>query len=358
MQSDTDQGQDEAIEGPLSLGLTTTGVEHFVGRGQKTRKVRFFDGGEEFGMEFPEIGFRVLQKLAMTGMVSRVERHITRFGAQRAGLMDLARCFATSVVYRQFETRLWEILAKSDVLIQWNRAFPKLTVSADLMPQGQAVQLLIQKARPGILAAKNEVLSFVQGRIQRDPKSLPEEKKQLTLLSIRYLNAVDPVIWTLIATCKDNNAAQSLLHSLKDLLGQYVNRSELPEYLACLLAELVILTMQGTSDVTGVGEQDTGIHVSFDLGSTRKSQEERTRLRIMVGSGNSDPASIKALVEQPVSTGRGGMAAAGGEGGLELGRYYLSYVHDACRRMGITMDSFVNQVPHSRKVLTHLVLTI
>lgn len=361
MQTDLETTQDEKISGPLCFGLSGSGVEYFVSRGQKARKVHFFDGGEEFGIEFPDISIKVLQKLAMTGMVSRVERSITQFGTQRASLMDLTRCFATSVVYRQFETRLWEILVKSDVLIQWNRSYPKLTVSPDQVPQGPAIQLLVEKAKAGILAAKQEILSFVQNRIQLDVKSLPEEKKALTLLAIRYINAIDPVVWTLLATCKDPYASTTLSKALKDLLGQYISRSELPEYLACLLVELVILMNQGKAESAVMADADSrvGVHVSFDLGVTRKSQEERTRLRILIGSDGCEAASIKALVESQSGAPSKGLAGAAGVGaGLDLGRYYLSYVMEACRKMDISVDSFVNMVPHSKKVLVNLILTI
>jgi len=369
MQKTEGTGQIDVIEGPFLLGLSPEGVESFIAVGRKAQRIRFFEGTEEFGLEMPNLSFKELLKLAMTGMVSRLQRTVTRFAQERKALMETTRCFASAVVYRQFETRLWTVIEKSDLLIQWNRLYPKLHVAPGVPLQTQAFKLLVQKTQPGILEAKQAVLSVVQRQIQTDPKALPEEKKERILLAIRYINTIDPVIWMLIVASKEEKARVQMLDTLRKLLSEYINRSELPEYLSYLLAELVL--MLADVHIADVPMPEAlvheGVHVSFELGRLRKSQEERTKVKILIGNDSGDVDALRSLFDQQgaVQVGNKGLNGFFGSNGMNsnannsnLGLYYLSYLTEACRKMDISMDSFVNVVPGSQKALVNLILTL
>jgi len=366
-----DTGADDIISGPLGIGIDREGVENFVQRGQKVKKLRFFDGSEEFGLELPSISYRSLQKMAMTGLVTRIERSVTDFARQRTPVMDLTRCFAIATVYRQFETRLWEILAKSELLISWNRANPRLNIGPGVNSASQTFQMLISRAKEGILGYKQEILKAVQSSIALDTKTLVDEKKALTLLAIRYLNAIDASIWLLLATSRDEITAGNLVNDLRKLLIQYVGRSELPEYLALMLVELVVVVGNVTGDSGGWTESEAArpVYISYQLGSLRKSQEERTKVHIQVGNETSEFSALRTRVDQQGNANlkhksldtffAGGQGqATGGEGTSELGLYYLSYLKEACRTMDISLDSFVNAVPHTKRTLINLILAI
>ena len=367
----------DIIAGPLSIGLSPDGVENFLQKGQKVRKIRFFDGGEEFGLELPSITARSLQKMAMTGMVTRVERSVSDFSKQRKHIMNLTSSFAIATVYRQFETRLWEIIGKSDLLISWNRANPRLNIGPGVNLAAQAFQMLIAKTKDGILAYKQEVLKSVQANIARIAKASNDEKKDLTLLAIRYLNAIDPVVWLLLVTSKDVQTAAALVSELQKLLIQYVGRSELPEYLALMLVELVVVVgnVQGDGESVKNTDGPQTVYVSYVLGSLRKSQEERTKMTIQIGNEASEFSSLRTRVDQQANANlkhrsldaffagvkgntAGGAPISGDSGTNELGMYYLSYLKEACHKMDISLDSFVNAIPHTKRTLINLVLAI
>ena len=376
MQQAREPESDDLIMGPLNIGLSPVGVENFLQKGQKVRKVRFFDGGEEFGLELPTVTFRSLQKMAMTGMVTRVECAVTDFVRQRKHIMNLTNCFAIATVYRQFENRLWDIIGKSDLLISWNRANPRLNIGPGVNSSAQAFQLLISKTKDGILAYKHEVLKSVQANIAKIAKASNDEKKDLTLLAIRYLNAIDPIVWLLLVTSKDNMTAGQLVSELQKLLIQYVGRSELPEYLALMLVELVVVVgnVQGDGETTRTSDVPPAVFVSFALGTLRKSQEERTKLHIQIGNEGGEFNALRLKVDQQASANLRhrsldtffagskpnnplpGKSAT--EGTNELGLYYLSYLKEACQKMEISLDSFVNAVPHTKRSLVNMVLAI
>lgn len=390
--------KDETIDGPLTLALTPTGVDGFLQRGQKIKKHRFFDGTEDYGLDLPVVSFRALQKMAMTGVVYKIERSTCYFAKERKHLMELTKCFAQSTVYRQFERRMWEIISKSELSVQWNRTYPRLNIGPGINTQAQAFQVLLEKSKDFIVARKQEVLKAVQTVIQKDSKSLDDEKRALILLAIRYINAIDPVVWLVIAMSKDSGSAGAVVAELQKLLVQYVGRSELPEYLALMIVELILMVsgVKADSELSSAGEKNELVHISFELGSLKKSQEERTRVRIQIGNEGSDFQGLRTIIDQSSSlnlreksldvffsgggmteisrqgsllprsggmqTARPGSGATGTaepkNGGNELGIYYLSYLKDACKKMDISFDSFVNIVPHTNRTLINLVLAI
>jgi hypothetical protein len=368
---------EEIIQGPLNIALSAIGVDGFVKRGQKLRKLRFFDGSEDFGMEMPLMAFKSLQKMAMTGLVYRIEQSVADFARQRRDLMSLARCFAVATVYRQFEKRLWEIIAKNELLVQWNRSHPRLLINAEVNSQSPAMQTLLAKAAEGILAAKQEVLKVVQASIMKGQRTLPDEKRALTLLAIRYLNAVDPAVWLLLATATDPMARDAMLAELQKLLLVYVGRSELPEYLALMMAEMAVIV--GKVGCADDGEEGAAcgslVYVSYELGSVKKSQEERAKVRIQIGNEANDFTDLKSRFDQQGNTRKsldtfmasgsrreGSLVAdavSGMEGvGTDMGVYYLSCLKDACKKMDISIDSFVNIIPHTKRTLINLVLAV
>ena len=367
---------EEIIRGPLNIALSPNGVDSFVKRGQKLRKLRFFDGSEDFGMEMPSMQFKSLQKMAMTGMVYKIEQSVTSFAQQRRDLMSLARCFAVATIYRQFETRLWEIIAKNELLVQWNRTHPRLIINATVNSSAPAMQSLLTKASEGILGNKQEVLRKVQAQIGQDQKTLPDEKKALTLLAIRYLNAIDPSIWLLLATSTDPFARTALVTELQKLLIQYVGRSELPEYLALMLVELVVIVGKVACEDDAAAEVcEERVFISYELGTTKKSQEERAKVRIQVGNEANDFVDLKNRFDhQGISKKSLDSFMAGGSrregnlvvdtmsgldgGGQDLGMYYMTCLKEVCKKMDISIDSFVNIIPHTKRTLINLILAV
>lgn len=360
------QEKNEILQGPLKLAFTSQGTEELLSRGQKPKKFKFFDTSEHFGMELPQIPAKSLQKMAMAGSISRIERSITSFSHQRSSVMALTRYFGYAFLYRQFETRLWEIFLKSELVTQWNRQYPRMNMNAETNTQAQAFQLLIAKAQDQILAYKQEVLGGIQAKIQADPKSLPEEKKSRLLQAIRYLNAIDPAIWLLFALSKDPAATQVLIRDLKLLLTTYVERSELPEYLALMLVELVVIvgniTSMGLSAPLGTGNNHEPVFLSYELGVLKKSQEEKMRVRIVLGNETKGYEGIKSKIDHsapPAGTKAKSLDSYFGEGrNQDLGLMYLSYVKEASHKMDIFFDSFVNQIPHSKQTLVNITLTL
>lgn len=363
MSSNVSDAKTELIVGPLSLGLSPPGIEQFIKMGQKARRIRFFDGAEEFGVELPQVEFKSLLKMAMTGMVQRIERLVDRFGHQRVSLMDLTRCFATAMVYRQFETKLWEVLQRSDVVIQWNRSNAKLVLNPNTNTQAQIFQLLVAKSKDTILTCKQTVLAVVQKKIVQDVRLLEEERKSLLLLSIRYLNTIDPVIWLVLANSRDDQATSQLEQDLQNLLAQYISRSELPEYLSYLMTELTLMlaNIQPDSSPMPGGDRHEPVWVSFELGVLKKSQQERTKVKILIGNEGSDFEGLRGKIDQQSKISNSGQRNDGIEGlgnASELGLYYMTCLKDACRTMDVGFESFVNVVPHSKRTLINLVLTV
>jgi len=362
MSNAQDHDKEELLEGPFKIALSPQGAESFATRGQKIKKYQFLDGTEQFGIEMPSISSKALQKMAMSGSIHKIERSIQSFAKQRRGVMDLTRYFGFSVLFKQFEIKLWEIVLKSEVTTQWNRQYPRLNLNANTNTKNQAFTMLLEKAKESILQFKQQALASVQTRIQADPKALPDEKKARLLQAIRFLNAIDPVVWLLLATSKDPVATNVLLQDIQRLLVSYNERSELPEYLALMLVELVVIvgnvsTMGLSSPISGMESHDS-VFISYEMNTLKKSQEEKTRVRIVLGNQASGFEELKTRIDSSASGQKSLDSYFGDSRNQDLGLMYLQYVQDACRKMNIFFDSFANTAPNSRRTLVNINLTI
>ncbi|KGE71558.1 hypothetical protein [Spirochaeta lutea] len=356
------------IQGPLTVTLHDDGVDYFMQKGQRLFKQNLFDGTQAYGLTFPKSEAKGLQRMAVLGYINRIEHPVSNIAYERANLIDLTKLLGYGMLYRQFDSRVWDILLNSDLTNAWNRQYPKLAISFGVDTRKLGLTPVLQANESAITAFKQTILRAMQGLIMQNGKLLEEEKRKQMFLAIRFINMVDPFVWLLLTVFNQHPSARNLLGEIQQLLVSYLTKTEAPEYLALMLIELVLIV--GNIQASGIeGEEVMGhesVFLSYEISSRKREQGERTRLRITLAQQQSDFEMLRDEVESKkhINLREKSLDAFfersstnDAVSNREIGMYYLSYLKDACRRMNISFESFVNVIPGSNQTMMNLVMT-
>ena len=355
------------IQGPLTVTLHDDGVDYFIQKGQRISKVNLFDGSQEHGLVFPSSEAKGLQRMAVVGYIHRIEYGIKNISRERANIIDLAKLMSYGMLYRQFDSRVWDSIINSELTSLWNRQYPKLSISFGVDTRRMGLSKVLQANEDAITAFKQSLLRSVQEVVGQNQKLLEEEKRKQMFLAIRFINMVDPFVWLLLVVFRNSPGSQDLLSQIQRLLVSYLNKSESPEYLALMLIELVII-VGGITAIGVEGEEKVGhdpVSLTLEFSNRKREQGERTRMRITLARQQSDYESLREEVEDKKHLNlKEKSLDAFFEGGQDhamtnrdIGMYYLSYLKDACRKMNISFESFVNIVPSTNQTVMNLVFT-
>ncbi len=356
------------IQGPLIIGLHDDGVAIHLQNRQKVGKVRMFDGLEIYGYEIPSADARQLQQMAVNGFMSRTEFSTDNISRDRKNLIDITKLLTYGMLYRQFDARIWDIIMESGMTTMWNRQFPKVSIGFGMNVRNAGIMAVIKKNEAAITAFKQGLLKSIQQKVVNNPNTLDDEKRKKMYLAIRYLNMVDPVVWLLLTVYREHPEAQMLLEELRTSLGVYLDRSDSPEYLALMLIEMIIIVGGIMSEGGGAAEAALGhqsVRISMDFSAKKREKGERTKMRILIARNEQDFESLRDRVDSKSNINLKeksldnffAMGIGSEMQNKDLGLYYLSYLKDACKKMNISFESFVNYIPSSRQSMMNLILT-
>lgn len=356
------------ILGPLIIGLHDDGVALHLQKNQRLTKVTMFDGLQLYGYQVPRVEARQLQQLAVNGFMSRTEFSTDNIARDRKNLIDITKLLTYGMLYRQFDSRIWDIIMDSTLRNMWNRSFPKVAIGFGMNARNSGIMAVIKKNEDAITEFKQGLLKAVQQKIVSDPNSLADERKKKMYLAIRYLNMVDPVVWLLLTVYRDHSEAKDLLRDLQTSLSVYLDRSDSPEYLALMLIEMIIIAGGIMAEGGGAEEAALGhdpVRISMDFSPRKREKNERTKMRILIARSQQDFEELRQRVDsksniqlREKSLDNFFAMGVGAEmRNKDLGLYYLSYLKDACRKMNISFESFVNYIPTSKQSMMNLILT-
>lgn len=363
-----DAQKNTPIQGPLTLTLHDDGADYFIQKGQRIAKVKLFDGTEEFGIVFPSSEAKGIQRMAVVGYIHRIEYTCKAIVDERSNIIDLTKLMSYGMLYRQFDARVWDILLSSELAALWNRQYPKLSISFGMDTRKLGLAKVFQANEATITTFKQMILRAIQEMVAANAKLLEEEKRKQMFLAIRFINMVDPFVWLLLAIFQNTPGSQNLLKEIQRLLITYLTKSDSPEYLSLMLIELILIVggitaASGTEDLGSAGHDP--VYVGFQFSARKREYGERTRMRVTIARGDAEYSTLKHVVDtkNTLDLREKSLDAFFVEAGeqsymnKDIGMYYLSYLKDACKKMNINFESYVNVVPSTNQSIMNLVLT-
>ena len=376
---------------PLKVILTEEGASHFISNKKRLLRFRLVDNAEEYGISLNQFSPQSLQNMILIGYVSKIEISMSEFVSVRQEIMDLSKVVVYSLLYKQFDRQVFSDLIKTDCVRKYNRANPSQLIDERTKMSDKQLRATLTEKQATLNAARKEILDPIWKDIMENKEYSVEEKNIYLLMSEKFLNKLSLMNWYIITkfykpNSKTNDFPQINL-AIKHLLQIYMEKSKLAEYISILVMELALNCENGNmrkeakimySDVDDpnvliydpeVREKIVAelkrkhelVFLSWKLGGGSSAIGKQGRLQITLYNKDDEFQEVKENIETKASADTSKSSLIDfyrelpeGEGSMDLGLYYLSYLDDACKKVNVKFESMVNQFTSSDLTVINL----
>lgn len=385
------QGKKTVIELPLKVILTDAGTTFFINNKKTLKKFKLADNVEEYGIFLDKFTPPSLQRLIMIDYVNKIELATTEFLRIRQEVMDLTKLITYSMLYRQFDGYVFQQVMASELIKNWNRKNPSNIIDEKTKINDQTLQTWLRSKYDELETMKESVLAPMHAFITKNTNLQPDEKNVQLLLSEKFLNNLRPFVWFILNKFKELDGYEELLKKIRTTLAEYMEKAKLGEFLALNVMELVTnaensnlkreakTLFKGTVDINSVlfdpgirrqvmeslKQKGDVVYVSWKLGSRGASIGIQGKLTVTIYNKESQYEKMRETIDEKKSADLKKKSLTDfykelpqEEANTELGLYYLSYLSEACEKVNVKFESFVNQVSGSDLTVITLVLNI
>ncbi len=385
------QERKTVLDLPVKLVLTEEGTTFFIRKGKKLRKFKLADSVEEYGIILDSFSPLSLQRMMLLDYISKIEISKSEFVSSRQEIMDLSKLIVYSMLYRQYDTYIFDRILASDTIKRWNRLNPANIIDADTPMNDSFLQQVLREKEAGLRALRAEILGPMYDRINKSPTLLPEEKNIQLLLAEKFLNNLRPFTWFILTKFKDTEGYEQLLKDIRFSLSQYMEKASIAEYVSLIIMELAMnaensnlkrearAIFKGSVDMNAVlfdpairkqvldslANRGDLVYLSWKIGSRNASIGTQGRLQITLFNKESEYQNTKEAFDEKKNADLKKKTLMDfykelpeSEANTELGLYYLSYLSEACEKVDVKFESLVNQIPNSDLTMMTLVLNM
>jgi len=368
------------IELPVKVILTEVGTTFFINNRKNLKKFRLADNVEEYGILLDKFTPSSLQRMILIDYVSKIELSTCEFMGIRQEVMDIAKLITYSMLYRQYDSYIFQRVLTSDVIKNWNRKNPANIIDDKTKINDSFLQNALKNKEKEIAEIKQSILSPMCAFISKNSTLLAEEKNVQLLLSEKFLNNLRPFTWFIVTKFKDSDGYDLLLKDIRTSLAEYMDKAKISEFVALNIMELVTnaensnlkreakAIFKGAVDMNAVlfdpnvrrqvmdSLQRKGelVSVSWKIGSRGSSIGTQGKLQLTVFNKESQYEKMKEAIDEKKSADLKKKSLMDfykelpeGESNTELGLYYLSYLSEACEKVNVKFESLVNQISGS-----------
>ena len=357
---------------PIRLVFTDHGVKHFTKNKQRLSRFRLSDTREEYGVRLVDFAPQTVQKMMRLDYLSKIELSVDDIVTHRRGLIDFTKLVIYGMLYRQFDTQIFESLIDTDMVRKWNRHNVKNPIDFQTNVNTSYLQRVLSRNQDGVARMKRDILEPVYRSISLSSTLIDEEKRLHRFIAERFLDGLAPLSQFLLVAHQDSPSFQTMAAEIQRNLHRYVKKTAVAEYLALMILELLTSLkhsgeFSGREDGDGAGTDEPGTdepgRVLWKLRSHSRAPGDRGRLQIVIANRQTRYEEVKDTINdrsnQTVtkkSLNDFYLEDPEAAESNNLGLYYLSFVHEACRKVGIHFESFVHAVPEENQTMINLVL--
>ena len=365
---------------PLKVILTEEGTSHFISHKKKLLRIKLADNQEEFGVSFQSFSPQSIQSLIMLGYISKIEVSQSEFVSVRQEVMDLSKVIVFSILYKQFDRQVFQALIKCDCVQKYNRKNPGSLIDERTKIGEQQLKSIISSKQTVINIVKKEILDPIWKSIMEKKDYSPEERNIFLLMSEKFLNRLNLLNWYILIkfySPKDKEGFTEMNLAIRHLIQGYMEKSKVAEYISILLMELALNNentnirneaklMYGEDEdiehlimdpevrekiVAEMKRKHSLVTLSWKIGGGSTAIGKQGRLQIILYNKAEDRFdAFKESIESKMGADTNKKSLIEfyrdipeGEGGTDLGLYYLSYVDDECKKINVKFESIVNQ---------------
>ncbi len=351
---------------PMRLIFTEDGVHYFTSQNRKISRFKLSDGVEEYGIHVVDFSPSTIQRMQLLGYLSKIELPLAEVISKRKGIIDLVKLLTYGMLYRQFDTNVMAAVVESDMIKHWNRHNIKNPIDYKTKINASLLRDFLAKHKDGIQEMKNIILEPVHESIRLNEHLQDEEKKVHQFLAEKFLDTLNPLVFFVLTIHQGSTGYFQLIRQIQGQLATAMERSSIPEYLALMMVELLVSMSMDALAATyhPAFLRDDNIYVLCRLSKRRPEAGDRAKMHFMISNKKHGFDEFRKKINHRISTNITGKSlkdfyenTPSGEQ-MNLGLYYLSYLSEACRKVGINFESFVNRVESIEQTTIHIVLTM
>lgn len=365
---------------PLKVILTEEGTSHFISHKKKLLRIKLADNQEEFGVSLQPFSPQSIQNMIMLGYISKIEVSQSEFVSVRQEVMDLSKVVVYSLLYKQFDRQVFQTLIKCECVQRYNRKNPGNLIDERTKISDQLLKNMVTSKQAVINVVRKEILDPIWKSIMEEKSYSPEERNIFLFMSEKFLNRLNLLNWYILTKFynpKDKESFQEMNLAIRHLIQTYMEKSKVAEYISILLMELALNNenanirkeakiMYGDSDdlehmimdpdvrekiVNELKRKRELVTLNWKLGGGSTAIGKQGRLQITLYNKSEDKFDVfKESIEAKMGADTNKRSLIDfyrdipdGEGGTDLGLYYLSYVDDECKKINVKFESMVNQ---------------
>ena len=372
---------------PLKVILTQEGASHFINRKKKLLRFRLADNAEEFGVSLSTFAPLSLQSMILVDYVSKIEISMPEFVSSRQEIMDLSKLVVYSVLYKQFDREVLTALLATECVRRHNRANPSQLLDEKTHISDSILRSRMENSEKVISEARTEILKPIYESILKDENLTPEEKNVFLLMTEKFLNRLSLFNWYIIVKFFKKEGFSEILSGIRQIIQQYMEKSKIAEYISLMVMELALncenANMRKEAKIMYRGVEDSDavlyepeirkkiiqelenkhelVFISWKLGGGSMSIGKQGRLQITLYNKDDEFQEFKENIQEKKSANLAKKSLIDfyreipeGQGGTDLGLYYLSYLDEACKKVNVKFESLVNQFASSDLTVINL----
>lgn len=372
---------------PLKVILTQEGASHFINRKKKLLRFRLADNAEEFGVSLSTFAPLSLQSMILVDYVSKIEISLPEFGSSRQEIMDLSKLVVFSVLYKQFDREILTALLATECVRRHNRANPSQLLDEKTHISDNVLRSRMENSEKLINEARSEILKPIYDSILKDTNLTPEEKNVYLLMTEKFLNRLSLFNWYIIIKFFQKDGFSEILSSIRQIVQQYMEKSKIAEYISLMVMELAVncenanMRKEAKNMYRGIEDSEAVlfepeirkkiiqelekkhelVYISWKLGGGSMSIGKQGRLQITLYNKDDEFQEFKENIQEKKSANLAKKSLIDfyreipeGQGGTDLGLYYLSYLDEACKKVNVKFESLVNQFSSSDLTVINL----
>lgn len=380
-------GKKKLLEVPLKLVLTQEGSSFFIRKGTKLIRFKLAGDVEEYGIFLDKVQPTTIQRLLLSGYVSKLEISKSEFVSSRQEIMDLSKLIVYSVLYRQYDLFIFNELINSPVIKKWNRMNPANIIDDKTNINEKLLAKFLERSEASINETKRKIMEPLTKFILKNSQLSPEEKNIQIFLSEKFLNNLRPFTWFILPKIQESPDSETILKTLRTGLVEYMDKTKIAEYVSLMLMELIIsaenlnlrneakrlfpeLTNQQDALldptirrrlVAELERRQELVFLSWKIGgSSSASIGTSGKLQITIYSKNEKSDAVRESLNDIKNSNVGENSLIDFYKDLpegqdsSLGMYYISYLSDACEQVNVRFELGASKFQNSDLAVINL----
>ena len=379
-------GKRNVLELPLKVILTEDGASSFIRNKKKLNRFRLADNIDEYGISLNKFSPQSIQSMLLLDYISKIEISMPEFVSSRQEVMDLSKIVVFSLLYKQFDRDIYASIIQCECVRKHNRANPSHLIDEKTkMSEKQLRSILVSKDQI-IGQVRKDILDPVWTSIRENKEYSIEEKNIYMLMTEKFMNRMSLMNWYIITLFHKSENFNEMINTIRNLLGQYMEKSRVAEYISVMVMELalnnentnfrkeaknlyravddvnclIVYPDARSKIVKELQRKRVLVSVSWKLGGGSTSIGKQGRLQITLYNKDDEFQEVKENIETKATADTNKKTLIDfyrdvPDGGTDLGLYYLSYLDDACKKVDVKFESLVNQFSASDLTVINLI---